>query len=176
MTTGSTSTSTYCANHPNVETMLRCNRCDKPICAKCAIKSPIGYRCPECVKTQQKVFDTATWSDYLLGAGMAFILSAIAAILISLIGSIGFIGWFLVIAGAPTAGIVIAEGTRFVIKRRRSRNLFITIAVAVGVGALPAILFQLISFNLFGLLFQGIYLALAIPAVYTRLSGIQIFK
>ena len=72
--------------------------------------------------------------------------------------------------------MVIAEGARFVIKRHRSRTLFITIAVAVGVGAIPVILFQLLNFSLFGLLFQGIYLALAIPAVYTRLSGIQIFK
>ena len=174
MNTGSTST--FCANHPNVETTLRCNRCNKPICAKCAIKSPIGYRCPECIKSQQKVFDTATWSDYLLGAGTAFILSAIAAVLISLVGAIGFFGWFLVIIGAPTAGMVIAEGARFVIKRHRSRTLFITIAVAVGLGAIPVILFQLLNFSLFGLLFQGIYLALAIPAVYTRLSGIQIFK
>ena len=167
---------TYCANHPDVETMLRCNRCEKPICARCAIKSPIGYRCPECVKNQQKVFDTAAWSDYVLGAVSAGILSTIASFLISLIGSIGFFGWFLVIAAAPTAGMLIAEGTRFVIKKHRSRNLFITIATAVVVGALPAILLQLISLNIFGLAFQGIYLALSVPAVYTRLSGIQLFK
>ena len=167
---------TYCANHPTVETSLRCNRCNKPICAKCAIKSPIGYRCPECIKSQQKIFDTAVPSDYVLGAVIAAILSLIASFLISLVGSIGFIGWFLVIFGAPSAGVVIAEGARSVIKKRRSRNLFITIAVAVAIGALPAILLTLLRFNIFGLLFQGIYLALAIPSVYTRLSGIQIFK
>ncbi len=166
----------YCANHPNVETMLRCNRCDKPICSKCAIKSPVGYRCPECVKGQQKIFETAVWTDYLFGAATAMILSGIASFLISLIGSIGFFGWFLVIAAAPTAGVAISEATRFVIGRRRARPLFITIAVAVGVGALPSILLQLLGLNLFGLAFQAIYLAMAIPAVYTRLSGIQLFK
>ena len=36
---------TYCANHPTVETTLRCNKCGKPICAKCAIRTPTGYRC-----------------------------------------------------------------------------------------------------------------------------------
>jgi hypothetical protein len=169
-------TTTFCANHPGVETMLRCNRCNKPICAKCAKKSPTGYRCPECVKSLQKIFDTAVWNDYLTGAVTASILSGLASFLISLIGSIGFFGWFLVIAAAPTAGVVIAEGTRFVIRRHRSRSLFITIAVAVGVGALPFILWQLLGFNLFGLAFQAIYLAMAIPAVYTRLSGIQLFK
>jgi hypothetical protein len=166
----------YCANHPNVETMLRCSRCNKPICNKCAIKSPVGYRCPECVRGQQKIFETAVWSDYLLGAATAAILSGIASFLISLIGAIGFFGWFLVLAAAPTAGVVIAEGTRYVIRRRRARSLFITIAVAVGVGAIPAILLQLLSLNLFGIAFQAIYLAMAIPAVYTRLSGIQLFK
>ena len=169
-------TPTYCANHPGVETALRCSRCNKPICSKCAIKSPVGYRCPECVKSQQKIFDTATPIDYILGAGAAGILSVVASVLISLIGSIGFFGWFLVIAAAPTAGMVIAEGARLAIRKHRSRSLFITITVAVGIGALPMILWLLLSFSLFGLLFQGIYLALAIPSIYTRLSGIQLFK
>ncbi|HEY3313286.1 MAG TPA: B-box zinc finger protein [Anaerolineales bacterium] len=166
----------YCANHPGVETTLRCSRCEKPICSKCAIKSPVGYRCPECVRSQQKLFDTSEWIDYVLGGATAAILSGIASFLISLIGSIGFFGWFLVLAAAPTAGVVIAEGARYVIRRHRSRSLFITIAAAVAIGAIPAILLQLFGFNLFGLAFQGIYLAMAIPSVYTRLSGIQIFK
>ena len=167
---------TYCANHPTVETMLRCSRCNKLICPKCAIKSPVGYRCPECVKSQQKIFDTAIIWDYPLGMIVAGILSVIASFLISLIGMIGFFGWFLVIAAAPTAGMVIAEGTRFVIHRHRSRSLFIAITVAVGLGALPMLLINLISFNLFAIAFQAIYLVTAIPAVYTRLSGIQLFK
>ncbi len=170
------STTTFCANHPAVETSLRCSRCDKYICSKCAIKSPVGYRCPECVRSQQKIFENAEWFDYLLGAGTALILSGIASTLISLIGGIGFIGWFLVIAGSPTAGVIIAEGTRFAIRKHRSRNLFISIAISVGVGALPILFIQLFSLNIFGIVFQGIYLATAIPAVYTRLSGIQLFK
>jgi len=42
------------------------------------------------------------------------------------------------------------------------------------VGALPVILSQLITLNLFSLIFQGIYLFIATPVVYTRLSGIQL--
>jgi hypothetical protein len=169
-------TTTYCANHPNVETSLRCNRCEKYICPKCAVKSPVGYRCKECVREQGRAFETAVWYDYLLGFVVAGILSGVASFLISLIGSIGFFGWFLVIAAAPSAGVAIAEGTRFVIQRHRARPLFITIVAAVALGALPAILLNLFTFNLFGLAFQGIYLAMAIPTVYTRLSGIQLFK
>ncbi|MCK7519315.1 MAG: hypothetical protein MZV64_17125 [Ignavibacteriales bacterium] len=54
---------------------------------------------------------------------------------------------------------------------QRSRNLFITIAAGVVVGALPILLFQIFSFDLFGVIFQVIYLLIATPVVYTRLSG-----
>jgi hypothetical protein len=63
-----------------------------------------------------------------------------------------------------------------VTRKRRSRPLFITAAVAVVVGALPLILIQVLSMNLFAVLFQVIYLVIAVPVVYTRLSGIQLFR
>jgi hypothetical protein len=169
-------TTLYCANHPTVETALRCNRCEKPICVKCAVKTPIGYRCKECVKSQMKIFDTAVWYDYPFGFIVAAFLSMIASFLMSLLGNIGFFGWFIIAAGAPTAGVVIAEGARTVIRRHRSQPLFFTIMAGVVFGALPIVVSQLIVFNPFGLIFQVIYLVLAIPTVYTRLSGIQFFK
>lgn len=39
---------TRCSYHPNVLTNLRCSRCGKPICPKCAVRTPVGMRCPEC--------------------------------------------------------------------------------------------------------------------------------
>ena len=165
---------TTCANHPGVETTLRCNKCGKPICAKCAIRTPTGYRCKECVRGQLKIFDTAQWYDYVLGFITAGILGLLASLLALFVSGLSFIGWILIIIGAPTAGVVIAEGVRLVIKKRRSRALFITIAAAMVLGALPVIIFNLVSFNLFGLIFQGIFLFIATPVVYTRLSGIQL--
>jgi hypothetical protein len=168
------STPTYCANHPGVETSLRCNKCGKPICAKCAIRTPTGYRCPECVRDQLKIFNTARWYDYLLGFLTAAILGFLASLLASLVSRLSFIGWILIVIGAPTAGMLIAEGVRLVTRKHRSRALFITIAAAVIIGALPIILFQLFSGNFFSLIFQGIYLFIATPIVFTRLSGIQL--
>lgn len=166
----------YCYVHPNRETSLRCNNCERPICASCAVRTPTGYRCKECVKGQLKVFDTSQWYDYILGFIVAAFLSGIASFLVTLIGNIGFIGWFLIVAGAPTAAVVIAEGIRLVTGRRRSRPLFITIAIGVVLGAVPVILFQIITLNIFGIIFQAIYLFIATPVVYTRLSGIQLFR
>ena len=169
------STPTYCANHPGVETSLHCNKCGKPICAKCAVRTPTGYRCKECVRGQLKIFNTALWYDYLLGFVTAVILGFLASLLMGLISGIaGLFGWLIIIIASPTAGVIIAEGVRFVIRKHRSRSLFITVATGVIFGALPYIIFNLVRFNLFGLIFQGIFLFLATPVVYTRLSGIQL--
>jgi hypothetical protein len=128
------------------------------------------------VRGQQKIFVTAVWYDYVLGFVVAGILSFLASLLAGLVAGIGFIGWFLIFIGAPSAGAVIAEGVRLATRKHRARALFLTVAAGVVLGALPSILIQLIGFNLFGLIFQVIYLILAVPVVYTRLSGIQLFR
>jgi hypothetical protein len=128
------------------------------------------------VKGQQKVFNTSEWYDFVSGFIVATLLSAVAAFLVTLIGRIGFFGWFLIAAGAPTAAVVIAEGVRVVTRKHRSRPLFITVAAGVVLGALPIILYELLTFNVFSILFQIIYLVIAVPVVYSRLSGIQLFR
>ena len=65
--TETTTETLYCYVHPTRETALRCNNCNRPICAACAVRTPIGYRCRECVKGQQKAFDTSEWYDYITG-------------------------------------------------------------------------------------------------------------
>jgi len=169
------STPMYCANHPGVETSLRCYRCGKPICAKCAHRTPTGYLCPECVRGQLKTFDTALWYDYLLGFGVAAILGLLASLLVTLVGVIGFYGLFVIIIGAPTVGVVIAEAVRYVTRKRRSRSLFLVVAAGVVLGALPVILVEVVltRSGLFSLIYQALFLVIATPVVYTRLSGIR---
>jgi hypothetical protein len=166
----------YCYVHPDRETSLRCNNCNRPICASCAVRTPTGYRCRECVRQRQKTFETSEWYDYVSGFIVAALLSAVASFLVTFIGRFGFFGWLLVAAGASAAGAMIAEGVRTVTRRRRSRSLFVTVAVGVVLGALPIILVQILRGDLFGVLFQVIYLVIAVPVVYTRLSGIQLFR
>lgn len=36
-----------CSYHPNVETEMRCAECEKPICPKEMVLTPVGYKCPE---------------------------------------------------------------------------------------------------------------------------------
>lgn len=39
----------YCHGHPDVATRLRCSRCGRPICGRCAIPATVGQHCPWCV-------------------------------------------------------------------------------------------------------------------------------
>ena len=44
----------YCYGHPKEPTRLRCSRCDRPICGRCAIPASVGQHCPECVAEARK--------------------------------------------------------------------------------------------------------------------------
>lgn len=167
-------TVTYCENHPQTESTLRCNRCDKPICAKCAVLTETGYRCKECVRSQQKTFNTATWIDFLLAIATAFILTYIGSLIVSRIG-------FFTIFLAPIAGIIIAEAVRFVIRRRRSKSLFQATAVATAIGGilpvLSVLIFSGLSISLssvFFFIWPIVYTVLVTSTVYYRLAGISL--
>lgn len=168
----------YCANHPQRETMLRCNRCEKPICAQCAILTPTGYRCRECVRGQQKVFETTVSLDYpiaaVVAAGIAFAGSYLADIFV----------WFIIII-APIVGIIIDEAVRWAVRRRRSPRLTTVTIVAAVVGGLVTAVIDLVTMlpymtsgiPIFGgfylsLIWRGVYVAMVAGSLYTRLRGI----
>ena len=146
----------YCANHPDVETLLRCNRCGKPICLKCAVLTDVGYRCKECIRGVQDNYFNASPSDNLIAFVVALLVSAIAAPIAAFLFGI-FPFWFfsLIIAFmvGGAAGGILAQIIRRAISRRRSRRLryFALAGIVFGVllGGMGAALFLGFSpFNL----------------------------
>lgn len=175
----------YCYIHPNRPTVLRCNRCERPICTEDAIRVPTGYRCPNCVREQQKVFDTAQSRDYVVGFIVAAVCSGAASVLVILIS--GFFFGLGVLLLAPAAGAVIGNLVLSATGRRRSRALFATASAGVIAGALPAIilislpgLMLVLAGGFSGLMallpaiWQVVYLFMAVPAAYSQISGIRI--
>jgi hypothetical protein len=101
------------------------------------MQTPVGYRCVNCVRGQQAVFDTAQTLDLILAAGIGALGVGIATFLL------GFLGiWGLLLA--PVLGAMLAGIIRVVVRRRRSRNLprtaglggIVGILVNVGLGFL----------------------------------------
>lgn len=154
----------YCANHSSVETMLRCNRCSKPICTRCAVRTPVGYRCKQCVGQQQQTFYTGGTTDYVIGGIIAVVLGGIASYIVGLLGV-----WFIALILGPTLGIGIAEVVRLAVRRRRSQYLWLVVGGGIGLGAIPALLMALATMNLWTLISLGLFLVLSIGAAAARL-------
>jgi len=43
-----------CYRHPDRETYVRCQRCEKPVCPDCMRDAAVGFQCPDCVKEGAK--------------------------------------------------------------------------------------------------------------------------
>ena len=171
----------YCYVHPNRPTTLRCNRCERPICADDAVLTPTGYRCRECIRNQQKIFDTALWYDYITAFFSSAIGSGIASWLVVLIS--GFFFGIGVLLLAPGAGAVIGNLVLRMIGGRRSRPLFLTAAAGMVAGALPALLIYGLPLLLGGArglgsllpaIWEVVYLFMAVPGAYTQISGMKL--
>ena len=49
-----------CYRHPDRETWIRCQRCEKPICPDCMREAAVGFQCPSCVAEGRKSVRQAT--------------------------------------------------------------------------------------------------------------------
>jgi len=161
----------FCANHPDTETTLRCNRCGKPVCVKCVELTEVGYRCKECIRAQQNVFFTAETKDYFILAIVSFVLAALATPIIELLlGMLGlFFGVILAVFLGPAVGGAAATIIRRSVGRRRGRYMGAVgvVAIILGVG------FGLLAASMFGmrinLIPMAVFLFLSLSTIYATL-------
>jgi len=66
-----------CARDPEVETALRCSRCETPICPKCLVQTPVGARCRDCAKILRNPIYTLNTPQLIRGVLAAVIGGAI---------------------------------------------------------------------------------------------------
>ncbi len=112
-----------CYRHPKVETSLRCSRCEKPICADCAILTPVGYRCRECGK-ERSATHTLEPRQLALGLTVGFGLPFATGFAANYVP----LGFFLIFIGAAV-GSAMGQVVRRVIGMKSSQ-LLATVSVS----------------------------------------------
>jgi len=96
-----TETVHYCATHPNVETELRCGKCEKLICPRCMVPTPVGARCRACAQMRRPPMYTVRGTALVRIAGAALLIGVAVGVLWALLlpGGFGLLGFFLIFAG-----------------------------------------------------------------------------
>lgn len=120
---------TYCAVHPDVETGLRCSRCGRYMCVRCAVPTPVGYKCRECVNEHQDAFYKATGRDNVVAFAIALALSVPLGFVL---GKMLFLA---ILFGLP-AGAAIGELVWRATGKRRGRYVPLLVGVGIVLGAL----------------------------------------
>jgi hypothetical protein len=121
---------TFCAVHPDRETSLRCNKCERLMCSQCAVQTPVGYRCRECINQIQAGFYNANQADMIITFAVTAVLTGIGGVIVAAVNV-----WilFVIIIGFPFGGFV-AEMAMRLTKRKRARNSAVIAAGGAVVG------------------------------------------
>lgn len=116
-----------CPRHPDVETELRCGKCEQPICPKCTIQTPVGVRCPKCAALRRlPIYEVPV--IFYLRAILAGLASAAA------LGAIwAFIPWagFFLFFITIVIGYIVGEVVSLSVNRKRGLGLQIIAGMSV---------------------------------------------
>jgi len=151
-----------------LDTTLRCSKCDRPICAKCLVQTPVGARCPECARLYKLPTYTVSVTRYLMAAAVSAVLAVVIGYVWGLIAKrVPYFDLNLLV-GLPL-GYAIGEMASLAVNRKRSLGLAAIGAAGVAIGyavnllprlatVIAALHWQFIAFNVLSLAI-GIYFA-----------------
>jgi hypothetical protein len=144
-----------CARDPEVQTALRCSRCDTPICPKCLVQTPVGARCRDCARISRSPVYTLGSSEIMRAAGASIILGVVMGLIwgfVLLPFSFGFFGIFL---GAGL-GYVFTRALEFSTGRKRGPAVVAFAVVGIGIAWAMQFLFVEPRLAMYDLLAVGV--------------------
>ncbi len=158
-----------CAEHPDIETSLRCGKCNKPICPKCLVQTPVGDRCQDCAKLYQLPTYHVSTKYYLRATGASLGMAIISgAVWGTIIGLVPF--FYLNLLLAPGAGYAIGEVVSLATNRKRGTGLAIVAGTGMMISYLTNILLLSgLPFGIFHIILDLLALGLGIFFAINRL-------
>ena len=122
-----------CAAHPKTETYLRCGKCEKPICPRCMVQTPVGARCRSCAGLRRLPMFDVRPLDLVKGFLSAVAASAAGGIALLYLAAMPGVGFFMFILIA-LLGYGVGEAASAAARRRRSRTLGWATVLALPIG------------------------------------------
>jgi len=122
-----------CAAHPKVETYLRCGKCEKPICPRCMVQTPVGARCRSCAGLRRLPMFDVRPGDLIrsfLAATGASAVGGFGLMFASIVPGAGFFGLMLM----ALLGYGVGEAASVAARRRRGRWLGWATVLAIPLG------------------------------------------
>jgi membrane associated rhomboid family serine protease len=95
-----------CYRHPDRETGVSCSSCGRPICPDCMTPTPVGMRCPECMRQRTRVVRNPTGPPGQLGAFPATVALIAINVIVYLVEIAGGSGGL----NSPSGGFVVDFG------------------------------------------------------------------
>ena len=162
----------FCYRHTKTETAVRCSKCERPICTRCMISSPVGMRCPDCASLRASPLYRIPPLRLLLAIVAGLVTGVVGAWLMTMLG-------FFVFFVGPLYGGFVAEAVLRSAGRKRGRILEVIGVGSIALGALWVCLPRLglalhagtaSPFTGLSLAWPLVGFALAISACYSRLK------
>lgn len=127
----------HCVNHPSVETVVSCGKCDTPLCPRCMIFTPVGVRCRTCAQLRRPPQYTLTPQIYLRiipsALAMALLIGFLMSLALAVVPGVRFLGGIVV-------GLAVGYGLQRLsgYKQGREMQLIASVAVILSVLSSPA--------------------------------------
>ena len=119
-----------CTFHPGIETEVRCTECERYICPKDMVETPVGYKCRECARPARSQYVVVKPRQLVRAIIVGGAVGVFGGIVMAFL-SFGFFGLFLgFIWGSMTA-----EATRRASGGHREWTVGIVAVAAIVLGA-----------------------------------------
>lgn len=117
-----------CATHPDVETLLTCGKCGKPICPKCMVMTDVGARCRECAELKRLPTFQVDLRQYIIASVLALVLAFVLGL------AWGFLKFRIPFIGVMIGfGVGLATGEVISVALNRKRGIGLVIIGALSV-------------------------------------------
>lgn len=97
-----------CSFHRGVETEVRCAECERYICPKDMVETPVGYKCRQCARPARSQYVTVRPRQLAGGIGMGLLAGVAGGFILGLVG-LGF--FFFALAWGALVGEAVRRGS-----------------------------------------------------------------